>query len=157
MQTPTRTQLLSFALVFWTLALGRLGGAPRGDPRSLLPLAQALDWVGLRSLSAGTTVRIATLGAAGGRARDELRIGAQARLNGRIVHELAPMPHDDGVLELLLPREGSGLLEIQVAVINRAACVTAAASELRWLGEQASVDVLALVVHLTPLYTPLCR
>lgn len=157
MQTPTRTQLLSCALVFWTLALGRLGGAPRGDPRSLLPLAQTLDWVGIRSLPPRTTVRIATLGAAGGLARDDLHIGAQARLNGRIVHELAPRPHRDGVLELLLPRDGGGLLEIQVAVMNGAACVTAAASELLWLGDRASLDVLALVVHLTPLYTPLCR
>jgi len=157
MQTPNRIQLLACALLFWASALGRYACPPRLTQPLDASLQQA--WDALRSASAvatGTTVRVATVGGAALSDPQGLRIGALARLNGHVVHELAPAPRRDGVLELLLPK-GGGLLEISVAVINSTACVTAAASELRWLGDDAALDALALVVRLTPLHTPLCN
>ena len=158
MQTPNRMQLLACALLFWASALGRYACPPRLTQPLDASLRQA--WEALRRASdvaTSTTVRVATIGGAALSDPQGLRIGALARLNGHVVHELAPAPRRDGVLELLLPKGGGGLLEIRVAVINSTACVTAAASELRWLEDAAALDALALVVRLTPLHTPLCN
>jgi len=170
MQIPDRRHLIACALLFWIAALGRYS-SPQSLPHGLahglrdrllnLRIAAAhgsWDVTGKDTAeSEGTTVRIATLSGRAGARIDALRLGAQARLNGRIVHELAPSLREDGVLELLLPKGERGLLEISIAALNSAACVTAAASDLRWLSDDAPLDVMALVLRLTPLSTPLCN
>jgi hypothetical protein len=156
MQTPTRTQLFLCALLFWACALVR-GAGPRGLwAEGQAGLRAGRQWLH-SAANSGLTLRVTALGGGLGADGDGLHIGALLRLNGHVVQELAPRPRRDGVLELPLPRGGGGLLEISVAALNGAACVTAAGSELRWLGDEAARDALALVVRLTPLAVPLCR
>ncbi len=88
----------------------------------------------------------------------QAQVVMQARLNGRVIAQLAPQPLGERLL-LRLPPQARGLLEVRVAIVNRAACLSAVASDSRWLafdGHVPTATYLAWPLSLIPLPTPLC-
>lgn len=88
----------------------------------------------------------------------QAQVVMQARLNGRVIVQLAPQPLGDR-LRLRLPPQARGLLEVRVAIVNRASCLSAVASDSRWLASERHVPTatyLAWSLSLIPLPTPLC-
>lgn len=160
MYKPPRIPLIACALLFWLSAILRVASADylhRLFDRALAAARFSKDQHALPA-AAGLQVEVAALNLPlppdGGR----LRLVAQARLNGRVILQLAPQPSGNRLL-LPIPLHTRGLLQVSVAVLNSATCMIAAASESRWFDPDRSPvasGTLSLALPLQPLPKPLC-
>jgi len=160
MYKPPRIPLIACALLFWLSAILRVASADylhRLFDRALAAARSSKDQPALPA-AVGLQVEVAALNLPPSSDGARLRLVAQARLNGRVILQLAPQPSGDRLL-LPLPRHTRGLLQVSVAVLNSATCMIAAASESRWFDPDRSpiaAGTLSLALSLQPLPKPLC-
>ncbi len=157
MYKPPRIPLIACALLFWLSAILRVASADylhRLFDRALAAARFAKDGPAAARLQ----VEVAALNLPPPPDGGRLRLVVQARLNGRVILQLAPQPSGDRLL-LPLPRHTRGLLQVSVAVLNSATCMIAAASESRWFDPDRSpvaAGTLSIALPLQPLPKPLC-
>ncbi|HNN96368.1 MAG TPA: hypothetical protein PKI03_29035 [Pseudomonadota bacterium] len=160
MYKPPRIPIIACALLFWLSAILRVASADylhRLFDRALAAARLANDRHAPPA-AARRQVEVAALNLPPPPDGGGLRLVAQARLNGRVILQLAPQPSGDRLL-LPLPLHARGLLQVSVAVLNGATCMIAAASESRWFDSDrypATADTLSLALSLRPLPKPLC-
>lgn len=154
-------QIVACALLFWLSALFRFVTAASLHPLYRSALGYARQHLLPSPPSPGRDdlqVEVAALAMPQPRDGSRLRLVAQARLNGRVIWQLAaPRPGDRLVLPL--PPSARGLLEVSVAAISSATCMVAGASESRWLehrGQGVPAAPLAFFLPLRLFSKPLC-